>query len=129
MSQAGIVKRRSDQDQDDPREHHHGDVLAEDQDAEHDGGHGQQVADSGRDGRAFAGDDLVVQLSRPETYRWALAAAAGASLKELMARLGHSSTRAALIYQHATRDRDQMIAKALDGLVRDVRSARSSAGT
>ena len=36
-----------------------------------------------------------------------LAAATGASLKELMARLGHSSTRAALIYQHATRDRDQ----------------------
>ena len=32
-----------------------------------------------------------------------LAAATGASLKELMARLGHSSTRAALIYQHATR--------------------------
>ena len=30
-----------------------------------------------------------------------------------MARLGHSSTRAAMIYQHATRDRDQAIAKAL----------------
>ena len=33
-----------------------------------------------------------------------LAAATGATLKELMVRLGHSSTRAALIYQHATRD-------------------------
>ena len=32
-----------------------------------------------------------------------LSAATGASLKELMARLGHSSVRAALIYQHATR--------------------------
>jgi integrase len=32
-----------------------------------------------------------------------LAAAAGASLKELMARLGHSRTLAAMIYQHATR--------------------------
>jgi len=31
-----------------------------------------------------------------------LAAATGASLKELMARLGHSSTRAALIYQYAS---------------------------
>jgi len=38
-------------------------------------------------------------LSRPQ-------AASGASLKELMARLGHSSTRAAMIYQHATKDRD-----------------------
>jgi hypothetical protein len=38
-----------------------------------------------------------------------------------MARLGHSSPRAALIYQHATRDRDQAIAKALGGLVQQVR--------
>jgi hypothetical protein len=37
-----------------------------------------------------------------------------------MARLGHSSTRAALIYQHATRDRDQAIAMALGGLARQV---------
>lgn len=49
-----------------------------------------------------------------------LAAATGASLKELMARLGHSSTRAALIYQHATRDRDQAIAQALGDLARHV---------
>lgn len=47
-----------------------------------------------------------------------LAAATGASLKELMARLGHSSTRAALIYQHATRDRDQAVAQALGELAR-----------
>jgi integrase len=53
-----------------------------------------------------------------------LAAATGASLKELMARLGHSSTRAALTYQHATRDRDQAIAKALGGLVQQVRTTR-----
>ena len=50
-----------------------------------------------------------------------LAAATGATLKELMARLGHSSTRAALIYQHATRDRDQVIARALGGLARQAR--------
>jgi integrase len=54
-----------------------------------------------------------------------LAATTGASLKELMARLGHSSTRAALIYQHATRDRDKAIALALGDLVRQVRSAQS----
>ncbi|GLZ07668.1 putative prophage phiRv2 integrase [Actinomadura sp. NBRC 104412] len=42
-----------------------------------------------------------------------LAATTGASLKELMARMGHASTRAALIYQHATQDRDRAIAEAL----------------
>lgn len=52
-----------------------------------------------------------------------LTAATGATLKELMARLGHSSVRAAMIYRHATRDRDQAIAKALGTFVRDVRSA------
>ena len=36
-------------------------------------------------------------------------------------RLGHSSTRAAMIYQHATRDRDQVIAKTLGGLARQTR--------
>jgi integrase len=50
-----------------------------------------------------------------------LSAATGASLKELMARLGHSSVRAAMIYQHATRDRDRAIAEALGALVRAVR--------
>jgi integrase len=51
-----------------------------------------------------------------------LAAATGASMKELMARLGHSSTRVAMIYQHATRDRDQAIARAWGAW--SVRSAR-----
>ena len=41
-----------------------------------------------------------------------------------MARLGHSSVRAAMIYQHATKDRDQAIAKALGGLAREVRRAQ-----
>ncbi len=50
-----------------------------------------------------------------------LSAVTGATLKELMARLGHSSVRAAMIYQHATRDRDQAIAKALGTFVREVR--------
>ncbi len=45
-----------------------------------------------------------------------LAAATGASTKELMARMGHSSMRAALIYQHATTDRDAAIAVALSRL-------------
>lgn len=45
------------------------------------------------------------------------AAATGASTPELMARMGHASARAALIYQHATRDRDVAIAAALSDLV------------
>ena len=46
-----------------------------------------------------------------------LAASTGASTRELMARMGHSSPRAALIYQHATTDRDQAVAKAMSALV------------
>jgi integrase len=42
-----------------------------------------------------------------------LAAQTGASLKDLMARMGHDSTAAAIIYQHATRGADQAIADAL----------------
>ncbi|MGW4966597.1 tyrosine-type recombinase/integrase [Nonomuraea sp. NPDC004186] len=42
-----------------------------------------------------------------------LAAQSGACLADLKARMGHDSDRAALIYQHATRDADQRIADAL----------------
>jgi hypothetical protein len=42
-----------------------------------------------------------------------LAAATGTSLRDLMARMGHDSPAAALIYQHATSKADQAIAKAL----------------
>ncbi|MDS1271581.1 hypothetical protein RIF23_14900 [Lipingzhangella sp. LS1_29] len=41
------------------------------------------------------------------------AAEAGASLRELMNRMGHSSTRAALVYLHARDDRARDIADAL----------------
>ena len=37
----------------------------------------------------------------------------GASLKDVMRRLGHASTRAALIYQHADRDSERAIAASL----------------
>jgi integrase len=46
-----------------------------------------------------------------------LAASTGASTKELMSRMGHSSPRAALIYQHATQDRDAEIAAALSMVI------------
>lgn len=45
-----------------------------------------------------------------------LAATTGATTRELMASMGHASPRAALIYQHATRDRDMAIAAALSDL-------------
>lgn len=43
-----------------------------------------------------------------------LAASTGASLKELMVRMGHASMKAALIYQHATNERDRKIADGID---------------
>ena len=45
-----------------------------------------------------------------------LAAATGATLADLMQRLGHSTPAAALRYQHAVADRDRAIAEALSGL-------------
>lgn len=46
-----------------------------------------------------------------------LAAQSGASLADLKARMGNDSDRAALIYQHATRDADRKIADALSARV------------
>jgi integrase len=45
-----------------------------------------------------------------------LAAATGASLRELMDRMGHSTTRAALIYQHSSTERDRLIAAGISKL-------------
>jgi len=57
-------------------------------------------------------------------YRWhdlrhsgaVLAAATGASLAELMARLGHSTPQAAMRYQHAAQGRDRELAALLSKL-------------
>jgi integrase len=46
-----------------------------------------------------------------------LAAVSGATTRELMLRIGHSSPRAAMIYQHATSDRDRAIAEAMSQMV------------
>ncbi len=46
-----------------------------------------------------------------------IAAATGASTRELMARLGHSTPRASLIYQHATEQRDRQIAAGIDAIL------------
>ncbi|MGW2309810.1 tyrosine-type recombinase/integrase [Actinomadura luteofluorescens] len=59
-----------------------------------------------------------------------LAATTGASLKELMVRMGHASSRAALIYQHASQDRDRVIAAALGEAFKVARASdKSDKGT
>jgi integrase len=59
-----------------------------------------------------------------------LAAATGATLAELMARLGHSTVSAAMRYQHAAADRDKAIAEALsklaEGTVTPISSAKGA---
>lgn len=47
-----------------------------------------------------------------------LAAASGASTRDLMARMGHDSMNAALIYQHRNREADRKIADHLGGALR-----------
>ena len=65
-----------------------------------------------------------VKVGRPDLtlhdlrhYASTLAAATGASTRELMARLGHASPAAALRYQHATAERDHVIAQRMDELI------------
>jgi integrase len=101
--------------------------------------HFEQFAASGRDGLLFPGShgqpvrraawyrawgralaSLGIEGMKPHDLRHTgntLAAMTGASTKELMARFGQSTSRAALIYQHATRDRDQQIADGLNGMI------------
>ena len=73
--------------------------------------------------RRFVGrEDLHLHDLRHTGLTWA--AATGATTAELMHRAGHASPDAAQRYQHATRERDQLIADALDGLV--IRSRRGA---
>jgi integrase len=48
-----------------------------------------------------------------------LATAAGSSLRQVMDRLGHSTTVAAVCYQHVMADRDAAIAHELNRLIED----------
>jgi len=50
------------------------------------------------------------------------AASSGAGLRDLMARMGHDSERAALIYQHEARGADAAITNAIDAHVDAERS-------
>jgi integrase len=71
--------------------------------------------------------DLHLHDLRHTGSTWS--AQSGATLKELMKRIGHSSARAAMIYQHATRDRDRAIAEALDALIEASRNKINQSGT
>jgi integrase len=55
-----------------------------------------------------------------------LAARTGASLADLMARMGHDSSQAAMIYQHKSREADRAIAQALDAEVAKLKRAQNS---
>ncbi|MFC6079902.1 tyrosine-type recombinase/integrase [Sphaerisporangium aureirubrum] len=49
-----------------------------------------------------------------------LAAGSGASLRDLMERMGHDSVRAAMIYQHSTAEADRKIADVMDSKIASV---------
>ncbi len=92
-----------------------------------------------KDSLLFVGRDSGEQLASSTLYRWyypareaagrndlrwhdlrhtgaTLAALTGATLPELMNRLGHSTVNAAMRYQHAAKGRDRVIAEALSKL-------------
>jgi integrase len=52
------------------------------------------------------------------------ASSGGAGIKDLMARMGHDSERAALIYQHEARGADKMITDTIDAHVEAEQGAR-----
>lgn len=79
----------------------------------------------GNFGRAVKWPAMVVAAGLPAGFHFhdlrhtgnQLAANSGATTRELMHRMGHGSMRAALVYQHATTDRDRNIADALGALI------------
>lgn len=100
----------------------------------------------------FVGRDSGEQVAPSTLYRWyypariaagrpdlrwhdlrhtgaTLAAATGATLAELMNRLGHSTVGAAMRYQHAASDRDQAIAEALSRMVEPTPVTHLNRGT
>lgn len=87
---------------------------------------GSAWVDGGRDGSSLCTPLLAgTRERRPQPPRFhglrhtgnTLAASTGTSTRELMARMGHSTARAALICRHASAERDRLIADAVSGLV------------
>lgn len=111
--------------------------------------HLERYAEPGADGRVFIGPKGATPRRNHFNRLWrkacsdagieglhfhdlrhtgnTLAASTGASTRELMARMGHSTARAALIYQHASADRDRLIADAVSGLVDEGRKGARKA--
>ncbi|MBV8996401.1 MAG: tyrosine-type recombinase/integrase family protein [Pseudonocardiales bacterium] len=108
--------------------------------------HLEAFAESGQDGRLFIGPKGATPTRGNFHRLWrkalesahvsttlhlhdlrhtggTLTARTGATLKEIMSRLGQSSTRAAMIYQHATSERDREIAEALNQMIAQARTA------
>ncbi|QNA73426.1 site-specific integrase [Streptomyces sp. So13.3] len=106
--------------------------------------HLQVYAEPGADGRVFIGSRKAVPRRNHFGKLWrkacdtagikglhfhdlrhtgnTLAAATGASTKELMTRMGHSTARAALIYQHASAERERLIGDAVSDFVERARN-------
>jgi Phage integrase family len=57
-----------------------------------------------------------------------LAAVSGAGLRDLMARMGHDSERAAIIYQHRARGADELITTAIDAHIQAEQTRRAGGG-
>src|ERR1039458_9538594 len=57
------------------------------------------------------------------------AASSGAGLRDLMARMGHDSERAAMIYQHEARGADQSITRAIEYQIQEEKRGRSEEHT
>ncbi|MEV6109883.1 tyrosine-type recombinase/integrase [Streptomyces sp. NPDC051940] len=109
--------------------------------------HLEKYAEHGADGRVFIGAQRATPRRNHFNRVWraacaeagirglrfhdlrhtsnTLAAAAGASTRELMARMGHSTMRAALIYQHAASERERLIRDALNKLIEEQRDQDS----
>ena len=75
--------------------------------------------------RSVRWPECLAEAGLPEGFRFqglrhtgnTLPASSGASTRELMHRMGHASMRPALIYQHATSERDREIAAAIDARI------------
>jgi integrase len=106
--------------------------------------HLDEWSEEGQDGRVFVGPQGATPKRGNFQVTWSKAvekagvpglhfhdlrhtgntlAAEGASLRELMARMGHNSARAALIYQHASKDRERAIGAAISSRIEAVRGA------
>ncbi|MGH3854915.1 MAG: tyrosine-type recombinase/integrase [Pseudonocardiaceae bacterium] len=79
-------------------------------------------------GKAVAGIGAPGLRFHDLRHTWNTLTAPGASLRDLMTRMGHDSPQAAMIYQHATTVTDRAIADRLSGLV-DAHRAESDEET